>query len=116
MDIINQHFKVKEYNKQLLKFNNEVIFLRCHLNQLKAQLVSESQVLSSSLCLLLHIPENDHAVAHLLNAQTMNNKQAMSYWVLSKLVEAGFPYESCSLKKLATTLEIELNRLLLNSA
>lgn len=114
MDIINQHFKVKEYNQQLSTFKNEVISLRCHLNQLKDQLVSESRVLSSSLCLLLHIPENDHGVASLLNYHSVDNKQAMSYWVLSKLVEAGFPYESCSLKKLATTLEIELNRLLLN--
>lgn len=91
MDIIDQHFRVKEYNQQLSKFNNEVIVLRCHLKQLKAQLVSESRVLSSSLCLLLSIPESDHAVAHLLNVPSANNKNAISYWVLSKLVEAGFP-------------------------
>jgi hypothetical protein len=114
MDIINQHFKVKEYNQQLSKFNNEVIFLRCNLNQLKVQLVSESKVLSSSLCILLNINKNDHGVARLLNTHAMNNKQAISYWVLDRLVEAGFPYESCPLKKLATALEIELNRLLLN--
>lgn len=113
MDIINQHFKVKEYNQQISKLNNEVIFLRCNLNQLKAQLVNESQVLSSSLCILLNITQNDHSVASLLNAHDVTNKQAISYWVLSKLVQAGFPYESCSLKKLATALEVELNRLLL---
>lgn len=114
MNIIDQHFKVKEYNQQLSKFNNELIFLRCNLNQLKAKLISESRVLSSSLCLLLNINESEYSVAHLLNAHSMNNQQAISYWVLDKLVEAGFPYESCPLKKLASTLEIELNRLLFN--
>lgn len=114
MDIINQHFKVQEYNQRLSKFKNETIFLKGNLNQLKKQLVNESRVMSSSLCLLLHIPESEHSVAHLLNAHSMNNQEAISYWVLDKLVEAGFPYESCPLKKLATTLEIELNSLLLN--
>lgn len=114
MDIINQHFKVKEYNQQLSRFNDEVILLSCNLKQLKSQLLCESRVLSSSLCLLLNISEYDHGVAHLLNIHSANNQKAISYWVLDKLVESGFPYESCPLKKLATKLEIELNRLLLN--
>jgi hypothetical protein len=114
MEIIDQHFKVKEYNEQLSKFKNEAIFLRCNLNQLKEQLLYESRVLSSSLCLLLHIPEYEHSVAHLLGANSMNNHQAISYWVLDKLVEVGFPYESCPLKSLVVKLEVDLNLLFTN--
>lgn len=114
MDITDQHFKVKEYNQQLSKYNNEVIMLNCNLKQLKAQLVNESRVLASSLCLLLGIPEHDHGVAYLLNVRAEYNQKALSFWVLDKLVEVGFPYESFPLKKLVTSLEIELNRLLLN--
>lgn len=114
MDITDQHFKVQEYNQELIRFNKEMIKLNLHLQQLKERLVSESRVLSSSLCLLLNIAEYDHSIAHLLKFNSINNQKAISFWVLDKLVEAGFPYESCPLKKLATTLEIELNRLILN--
>ncbi|MGB1201343.1 MAG: hypothetical protein ACPG5R_07245 [Cognaticolwellia aestuarii] len=114
MDIINEHFKIKEYNHQLSAFNKEVILLQCNLNQLKSKLINESRLLASSLCLLLHINEDDYGVAHLLSAKSMNNQQAISQWALAKLVEAGFPYESCPIKSLATSLELKLNHLLLN--
>jgi len=114
MGIIDNHFKVKEYNQQLSQFNHAAIKLSCDLKQLKAQLVNESRVLSSSLCQLLNIAEYDFSVAHLLNIHSGNNQEAISDWVLNKLVEAGFPYESCPLKSLVTKLEIDLNRLLLN--
>ena len=114
MDIINEHFKVKEYNQQISQFNNEMIKLNCNLMQLRKQLLNESRVLSSSLCLLLNITEYKHNIARLLAANSANNQEAICGWVLDKLVGAGFPYEPCPLKKLATMLEIELNRLLLN--
>ncbi|WP_159816893.1 hypothetical protein [Colwellia sp. 20A7] len=114
MDIINGHFKIREYNQQMSRFNNEMIKLNGNLIQLKKRLVSESRVLSSSLCLLLNIVEYEHNVAHLLGVNSANNQEAICDWALDKLVDAGFPYESCPLKKLATMLEIELNRLLLN--
>jgi hypothetical protein len=61
------------------------------------------RIVVASLCLLLNIAEYDHSITHLLKFDSINNQKAISFWVLDKLIQAGFPYESCPLKKLATT-------------
>ena len=111
MDIMQEHFKVKEYSKQLSLVHCEAESLKKNLKQLKTKLISEACILSSSLCLLLHIDKHDYYIAHLLEINSANNQMAIKSWVLKKLVESGYPYEACPLSDLATKLEIELNRL-----
>jgi hypothetical protein len=111
MNVFNEHFKVKEYQKQLSNINKKAIELKISDQKLKYHLKAEANILACSLCLLLHIQKYEYAVAHLLRDGTMNNQQAISLWVLNQLVEVGFPYHLCALKELKIKLEIELNRL-----
>lgn len=114
MDILNNHFKIQENSWQLAKLNKKALDLKGENQKLKNHLTNESNILSASLCYLLHINVYDFTVGHLLNMDGENNQSAIQIWVLEKLVKVGYPYESYPIRKLKDKLEVDLNRSILS--